>query len=137
MFKQSAVLLFSLLFFLLPSAFAKEFDCGGAHVRIDALDYKPPSAFGHKEVVLTVKKGVRDVRLRFYDVHFPVKCLTNPEDKTFVVFQAYCGGSGCADGENFGIIDSQTLEVLLVPHDKNSSTAEAIFGKALAPLERP
>ncbi len=108
-------------------------NCDCADVKVQGMNY---SAFGFEKVVLSVKKGNDEIKLLFHHVHFGIECRKNLKGKHYLIFQAYCGGSGCRDFDNFGIIDPSTyLRVLLVPHDKNSMTANEIFGKELSPIK--
>jgi hypothetical protein len=63
------------------------------------------------------------------------ECRTNLQGKSFIVFQAYCGGSGCKDLDNFGIIDPSDLRVLLVPNDWNRLDAARILGETARALD--
>ena len=51
------------------------------------------------------------------------------------MFQAYCGGSGCKDLANYGMIDPKDLRVLLVPNDWNHKDAEKIFEGKITPIK--
>src|SRR5437867_2872596 len=50
-----------------------------------------------------------------------------------VVFQAYCGGSGCHDGANWGVIETEKLRVLTVPSDSNRAETEKLLGNQPLP----
>ncbi len=112
--------------------FADSFKCNSSIVDAKLLNGGP---FGYEEVVLTVKRDKKDIRLRFNNVHFGVECRKNTENKELIVFQAYCGGSGCRDLDNFGIIDPSDLRVLLVPNDENRKLAKKIFGSEVIPVD--
>ncbi len=51
-----------------------------------------------------------------------------------IVYQAYCGGSGCDDGQYYGIVDPADLRVLLVPNGWNSRDAARILGTKVLPI---
>lgn len=53
--------------------------------------------------------------------------------RPLVVFQAYCGGSGCQDGANWGVIDPALLRVLAVPTDTNREEARRLLGGRALP----
>jgi hypothetical protein len=116
---------------LLASSFASavgEIECVGAKVAIALA----PSSKGEKgvEAILTVSRDEKATTLR-YDTdidYIGADCRKNRRGRSFIVFQAYCGGSGCKDLDNFGIIDPSDLRVLLVPNDWNRVDAERIFG---------
>ena len=91
------------------------------------------------EAVLTASIGERSTVLR-YDGNIDfigAECRKTSRGKSFVVFQAFCGGSGCKDLDNFGIIDPKDLRILLVPDDSNHSIAKQIFGSEVAPIANP
>ena len=51
-----------------------------------------------------------------------------------IVYQAYCGGSGCKDLANYGIINADSLEVYLVPNDLNKNIASQLLGEEVHPI---
>lgn len=55
-------------------------------------------------------------------------CWADVKGAPRVIFQAYCGGSGCKDLDNWGIVDPETLQVLLTPRDSNSAEVRRILG---------
>jgi hypothetical protein len=57
-------------------------------------------------------------------------CVSARDARPMVVFQAYCGGSGCSDLDNRGIVDPRSLQVLLAPPDANRGDAQSILGRA-------
>lgn len=114
------------------AAFAADgFPCGDADVRF---------SFGtrtegeeHVEAVVTVSRDGRETVLR-YDGNIDFiggVCAKNGRDRSTLVFQAYCGGSGCRDLDNWGIVDPSDLRVRLVPNDWNRGDAEKILGRPL------
>jgi hypothetical protein len=129
---------FTLTILLLASSFASavgEVECVGAKVAIALA----PSSKGEKGVmaILTVSRDEKATMLRYdQDIDFiGAECRKNPRGRSFIVFQAYCGGSGCKDLDNFGIIDPSDLRVLLVPNDWNRVDAERIFGGQVGALD--
>lgn len=62
-------------------------------------------------------------------------CVPNRLNKPTIVYQAYCNGSGCYDQDNWGIIDPQSLQVLLVPNDWNRKDASKIIGRELPDIK--
>lgn len=130
--------IFILTVLLISSSFASALDeiqCTGAKVGIELL---PSSAKEHGfEALLTVSRNEKATILR-YDANIDyigAECRTNPLGQSFIVFQAYCGGSGCKDLDNFGIIDPIHLRVLLVPNDWNRADAARIFDGPVGVLE--
>jgi hypothetical protein len=122
---------FALTALLLTSSLvsaSEALECGGASVAISLA----PSSNGAKgvEAILTVSRDRKATTLR-YDLNVDflgAACRKNTKGQSFIVFQAYCGGSGCKDLDNFGIIDPSDVRVLLVPNDWNRADAERIFG---------
>lgn len=111
---------------------AETMKCGKAHVKLELIG---KSVYGFEEVILKAINGKKKIQLRFEFVHFGIECRINPKKKKYIVFQAYCSGSACRDLDNYGMIDPERLEVLLVPHDENSKIAEKIFGESMKPVE--
>ena len=110
---------------------AEGFLCGGADVRFSFE--KRVEVEDHVEVVMTVGRNDRETVLR-YDGNVDFIggiCVKNLRGKPIILFQAYCGGSGCRDMDNWGLIDPSDLHVLLVPNDWNRADAEKIFGNPL------
>ncbi len=60
-------------------------------------------------------------------------CVTDAAGRSRVLFQAYCGGSGCKDLDNWGIIDPDHARILLAPNDTNHEEAQRILGTAPTP----
>lgn len=122
---------FPITVLLLASSFASAMDevqCAGAKVAIElAANSNGEHSF---EAMLIVSRDEKATTLR-YDMNIDfigAECRKNPGGRSLIVFQAYCGGSGCKDLANFGIIDPSDLRVLLVPNDWNGVDAERIFG---------
>lgn len=60
---------------------------------------------------------------------FNAMCFHTGNNGNYIVFQFNCLGSGCGDGDQLGIIDVQSLEVLLTPHKFNRPHAKRILGE--------
>jgi hypothetical protein len=109
--------------------------CSGATVRIDFV--KSSTDKYALETVVQVSRGNRSTVLR-YDGgidYIGAECRKNRDNKSYIVFQAYCGGSGCKDLANYGMIDPKDLRVLLVPNDWNHKDAEKIFEGKITPIK--
>lgn len=113
----------------------KGFSCGGAEVRFDFV--KRDSYRGmhgeHVASILTISREGRASVLQ-YDSNIDFIggiCAADESGKPMVVFQAYCGGSGCFTLDNWGIVDPADLRVLLVPNDWNRGDAQRILGTPL------
>lgn len=119
-----------------PSFAADRFSCGGADTRIDVLarDTRVPEE--RAEGVVTVSRNGLETILRYRGIDFiGGRCVSAGDGRPLVVFQAYCGGSGCQDGANWGVIDPATLRVLAVPTDTNRKEAQGLLGGRLPALK--
>lgn len=127
-----------LLAFEPAAAFADEgFSCGGADVRFAFEKRTDGGAF--VESVVTVGRDDRETVLRYESAidFIGGVCTEDGRGRPVVVFQAYCGGSGCYDLDNWGIIDPGDLRVRLVPNDWNREDAEKILGRPVPDIGRP
>lgn len=94
------------------------------------------------KIILSAKSKTESIRLVFDNMvddprggeYFLAACLKGKDQRSYIVFQNYCGGSGCHDLDNFGIIDAVSLRVLLAPADNNRSIADQIIGYSVPPL---
>ncbi|MGI4720581.1 MAG: hypothetical protein ACRYGO_09060 [Janthinobacterium lividum] len=117
-----------------PSFAAERFACGGADVRIEVLARDTPVPEERAEAVLTVARNGLDTVLRYRGIDFiGGQCVNAGGGRPLVVFQAYCGGSGCQDGANWGVIDPALLRVLAVPTDTNREEARRLLGGRALP----
>lgn len=128
-------LLFTLFLSLSVAAAAEVTECAGSKVYIAfSSSLKSPEGV---ESILTVSRSGQDTTLR-YDTNIDfigAECRKNRRGEPLIVFQAYCGGSGCRDLDNFGIIDPSDLRILLVPNDWNRGDAKKILGDEVAPID--
>lgn len=110
------------------------FSCAGAAVRIDVRALQRGPRQQSTEAVITVSRDGLDTILRYTEIDFiGGQCLARGEAPPLLVFQAYCGGSGCKDLDNWGVVDPVTLRVLLVPADGNRAAARQIAGGTALP----
>jgi hypothetical protein len=118
---------------------AETFSCAGATVTFEytesAESQRSISIF--MDATLTVSRGSKVTVLRYNDNidFFGAECRETPYRRPFIVFQTYCGGSGCKDLDNFGIVDPADLRVLLEPNDSNRKDAARIFGADVSPID--
>jgi hypothetical protein len=119
-----------LLLIALP-ANAESLQCDAATVDVK---YGNKSPWGWDDVTLKITNGKAEITKKFEYVHFFIACLKNPSKKSFIVYQAYCGGSGCKDLDNWGVVEPTSIDVLLEPTDNNHKKAERIFGGKLKPF---
>jgi hypothetical protein len=131
---RSAFLLVFWLFMACTATAAQKFSCGGAEADISVIGRESPMWERRAEAVVSVSKDGYSTVLRYRNIDFiGGECVSVENSKPLVVFQAYCGGSGCKDGNNWGIIETEFLRVLTVPSDSNSSEAKKIIGNQPLP----
>ena len=110
------------------------FACGAAQVRIDIIARDALQWEDRVESVVTVSKDGYSTVLRYRNIDFiGGQCVAKPGAAPLVVFQAYCGGSGCKDLDNWGVIETDQLRVLTVPSDTNREDARRIIGSDRLP----
>ena len=66
-----------------------------------------------------------------------LRCESKSDGKLVVVILHYCGGSGCNDLGNFGIVELESGNVLLEPDQPfkgNAKKANTIMGKEIKPF---
>ncbi|MEE1925336.1 hypothetical protein V0R50_26505 [Pseudomonas sp. 148P] len=109
-------------------AFAWEsFECAGAVVDF-SIDTSLRSTEG-ADVILRVDNGSRSTVLRYGSIDYVgATCDTDSENRPRIVYQAICAGSGCFDLSNWGVIDPDSLRVLLVPADDSLEKATVLLG---------
>lgn len=115
--------------------------CGEANVEVKAKGY-PDSVLAFSKIILSAKSGSESTRFVFDNTvddpraaeYFHAACIKGKDQRSYIVFQNYCGGSGCHDLDNFGIIDAASLRILLAPSDNNHSVADKIIGYPVQPL---
>lgn len=64
--------------------------------------------------------------LKYDQVYFSFSCEKTAKGNDYFVYHAYCSGSGCSDGNNWGVIDNYG-KLLLVPYSGNLLWKEAIL----------
>jgi hypothetical protein len=65
------------------------------------------------------------------------KCDTDTNHTSRVIYQAVCSGSGCHDLSNWGVINPESLQALLVPSDDSLEQATALLGHKPMLKEKP
>lgn len=122
-------LVFATLTFLIPSGFVQAeqvFSCSGAKVRIEVVKTGEYSVAS----VVTARRGDASTVYRYNDIDYIGGiCTKSASGKELIVYQAHCGGSGCKDLDNWGIIDPEDLRALLAPSDSNKEEATVILGQ--------
>lgn len=116
------------------AAAGQHFTCGDATVTIAIVARDSKAWEDRAESVVTVARQDVSTVLRYRHIDFiGGQCVAPANAVPLVVFQAYCGGSGCKDRANWGVIDSANLRVLAVPRDDNRDATRALLGDAALP----
>ncbi|WP_160287383.1 hypothetical protein [Pseudomonas knackmussii] len=129
---MKGILLGALLALGAPVAQAAQqrFECGGARVEIDMFSGAVPHTW------VRVSRDVRYVQMLLQDAEFlGGRYQQDSQGRPKVVFQAFCGGSGCEDLHNWGIIDPLKMQTLLAPAPGNALRASEVLGFCPTPLE--
>jgi hypothetical protein len=99
---------------------AQSFSCNGAKVRIEVTARESRAWEDRSEAVVTVSRDGVETVLRYRNIDFiGGQCFVASGAQPLVLYQAFCGGSGCKDLANWGVIDPKTMRVLTVPNDSN------------------
>lgn len=113
---------------------AQVFSCDGAEVRIEVLARDSPVWEERAEAVVTIRRAGAVTVLRYLNIDFiGGQCIVKAESQPLIAFQAYCGGSGCKDLDNWGVVNPKNLRVLTVPSDTNRKEALTLIGDGAAP----
>lgn len=81
------------------------------------------------DVILSVEQGPRSTILRYSNVDFiGGTCDTDMNGSPRIVYQAVCNSSGCLDLSNWGVINPDTLQALLVPANDSLDAAKRLLG---------
>jgi hypothetical protein len=121
------VALFVMLMWAAPAVAIDVAKCDGAVVSLTF--YRPDPRIDQIETVFSVSRGARRVTLRYSEIDFiGAECRRSILGKSFIVFQAYCGGSACRDLDNFGIVDPVSLVIVIEPNDWNRDDAARFLG---------
>ncbi|WP_374363262.1 hypothetical protein [Pseudoduganella danionis] len=92
------------------------FSCDSAEVRIEVVAHESPTWEDRAQAVFTVSRGREKTVFRYQNIDFiGGQCVVKDKSQSLVIFQAFCGGSGCKDRDNWGVIDPKTLRVLRPP----------------------
>ena len=94
-----------------------EATCGATRFRVTAVNNGHPLDNTFSLSALTTS-GARELFKGEEGGWFHAACLPAKDGKPVLVFQSYCGGSGCVEGK-YGAIEPATLKLLLRPSSKN------------------
>ena len=113
---------------------AQVFSCDSAEVRIDVVARESPIWEERAEAVITVRRDTAITVLRYLNIDFiGGQCVVKAGAQPLVIFQAFCGGSGCKDRDNWGVVNPKTLRVLTVPSGMNRKEALTLIGGSELP----
>jgi hypothetical protein len=114
-----------------------EFECGEAKVVIDSSPKgfrSPEEAFVKTgmqiQAQITVTRAGSSITFRSWQSidYIGGTCINDAQGKPHIVYQAFCGGSGCDDLTNWGIIDAREIHEELTPGVHNGEQAREILG---------
>jgi hypothetical protein len=95
---------------------------------------------GYQEIEATLsftKKGTKTVHYKVKDADFVgLECTTTQNGMPMFIFQEYCGGSGCRDIDNYGLVDPANMKLLLTPDSDNKSIVKNLLGLEAPPLTK-
>ena len=128
-----AILLFSLSIASTLSV-ADSISCGDSLVTVsDASSTKKPFF----TVTIEGKSTTSNHQFEIQKDYLHLRCEITSTGKSVIFINHFCGGSGCADLGNYGIIETSTGKFLLEPNQPfkgNTKQAKEIMGKELKPF---
>lgn len=91
--------------------------CGAAKFRVTAVNNGHP--LDNTFMLFVVTSSAEKLLFKAEEGGwFDAACLKTKEGKPLLVFQSYCGGSGCLEGK-YGAVEPSSLKFLLRPSSKN------------------
>lgn len=114
---------------LSESSFADSLTCGGSV--IDVVD-APSSETPYFQLIIKSDLINRNYKFEIQQENLFLRCDETGNRVQVLLINHFCGGSGCADFGNFGIVEVETGVILLEPDqpfDGNREKAEEIMGK--------
>ena len=106
-----------------------EATCSGAKFRVTAVNNGHPLDNTYVLSAVTVA-GPRELFKGEDGGWFHAACIPAKDGKSILLFQSYCGGSGCLEGK-YGAVEPSSLKVVLRPSPKNVENhkqASALLG---------
>lgn len=101
-----------------------EATCGGTRFRV-AWVYSG-GVFDNRFTLSTFTKTEEKILYKNAEGgFFHAACLTAKTGKQLMVFQDYCGGTGCVESK-YGAIDPSTLQIILRPNNANIDNGKDI-----------
>lgn len=111
------------------NSFAESLACGGSVIEIvDA----PSSEAPYFQLIIKSDAINRNYKFEIQKENFFLRCEETGNGVQVLLINHFCGGSGCADFGNFGIIEVKTGVILLEPDQPfngNKEKAEEIMGR--------
>jgi hypothetical protein len=108
-----------------------ESTCSGAKFRVTAVNNGHPLDNTYVLSAVTAT-GARELFKGEIGGWFHAACIAAKDGKSILLFQSYCGGSGCLEGK-YGAVEPFSLKVVLRPSRKNVENhkqASALLGSA-------
>lgn len=137
MLRIAALPIFTAIF-TAPVLAQEQFQCAGATVTIGVDATMPLRSTEGADVILQVDRGPRSTLLRYSNVDFVGgQCDTDANHASWIIYQAVCSGSGCHDLSNWGVINPENLQAMLVPSNDSLQPAIALLGHQPILREKP
>ena len=115
-------------------SFAETITCGESLITVsDAPSAREPFF----SVTIEGKSTSSSHKFEIQKDYLHLRCETTSTGNPVIFINHFCGGSGCADLGNYGIIEASTGKVLLEPNQPfkgNSEKTKEIMGKELKPF---
>lgn len=108
-----------------------EATCSGARFRVTAVNNGHPLDNTYVLSAIT-DAGTRELFTGEDGGWFHAACISAKDGKSILLFQSFCGGSGCLEGK-YGAVEPSTVKVILRPSKKNVENhkqASALLGSA-------
>ena len=110
-------------------SFADSLTCGGSVIEVvDA----PSSETPYFQLIIKSDLINRNYKFEIQKDHLFVRCEETKKGVQVLLINHFCGGSGCADFGNFGIIEVKSGAIFLEPDQPfngNKEKAEDIMGR--------
>lgn len=110
---------------------AESISCGDSLITVfDAPSAKEPFF----SVIIEGKSVSSNHKFEIQKDYLQLRCEITSTGASVVLINNFCGGSGCADVGNYGIIEANTGKVLLEPNEPfkgNTEKAKEVMGKEL------
>jgi hypothetical protein len=110
--------------------------CGKANITATQAGFREGQR--GDDFIITIETDSQKKVLRYSNENefLNLRCQPDKNGKLMLLVNHTCGGTGCAES-NFGIIDLQTLDVVLRPDNRwkgNHDKAETILGVRIRPF---